>query len=190
MSSNKLPHFQKSATRLPRVALGVVAQTKRAKSADRPGCHKCHNFLPRAGDSSAITKRSQVAPELYFSSLFLVVALRADRTKAITIGNSSRHDSLRGRVPVVALVAESQSGANSHLAHSDSTSTEIRPELAASPVAVKSKDFRKIGAILSAQGEGDRDADQRDLRRPGRRGSARPRVLTGRPSRAVAPPPE
>jgi hypothetical protein len=156
MSSNSLPRVQKSAPQVPRILSEVVARIKRTKSRVSPVCPKCHDFLPRARESSARAKHAQIAPTLCFSSLFLVVALRADRTNAITVGVSLRHDSVLGSMPVVALVAESQSSAKGPIALSDSKHAGICPKFAARPVAAKSKHWWQIatgdGAILSTQG--------------------------------------
>jgi hypothetical protein len=171
MSSNKFPHSHRSAPRLPRPALWVVARTRRAKSAVSHVCLKCHGLLPRARAASAGTRRSHVAPEFCFSSLFLVVALEADRTNQRAIGVSLRHDSPFGQMPVVALVAASQSAATAQLAHPDWTPTEICRELAAAPVALKPEHAREIGTgtglTMSAQGEAERATGRRDVRRPG-----------------------
>jgi len=170
MSSNSFPHLQKSAPQVPRAIGGLVARTKRAKSGVSPVCPKCHNFLPRARESSARAERCQVTPELYFSFLFLVVAVRADRANTITVGVSSRHDCPLSLMPVAALVAEIKNAANGQLAHSDSKSTEICRELAADPVAVKSKHCQQnatdAGVTLWAQSETERHSGQPDLRRP------------------------
>jgi hypothetical protein len=170
MSSNSFPHLQKSAPRLPRAASGLVAQTNRAKSGVSPVCPECHDFLPRAHENSAGGYNAQITPELHFSSLFLVVAVRANRANTITAGVSSRHDPLRGSILVVALVAEGHTGGNEQLAHSASKPREMCPGFAASPVAVKSNHYRQIaggvGAISSAQTDAERPSNQRDLRRP------------------------
>jgi hypothetical protein len=184
MSSNSFPHVQKSAPRVPRILSEVVARTKGTKSGISPVCLKCHDFLPRARESSARARRAQIARQLCLSSLFLVVALRADRTNAITVGVSLRHDSVPGSMPVVALVAESQSGANGQVAHSDSKQREICPVLAASPVAA-SQIATGVGATWSAQGEAERHGDQRELRRPstGEAHPGRGSFPAGRPMR-------
>jgi hypothetical protein len=170
MSSNSFPHVQKSAPRVPRILSEVVARTKGTKSGISPVCPTCHDFLPLARERSARARRAQIVRQLCFSSLFLVVALRADRSKAIIVGIRLRHDPVLGSRRVVALVAESQSGANGPLALSDSKHTEICLRFAARPVAAKSKPWWQIatgdGAILSTQGGPGRRADQRNLRRP------------------------
>ena len=170
MSSNSFPRVQKSTPRVPRVLGGVVARTKRAKSGLSPVCPKCHDYLPRARESSALIKRAKIAAKLYSYSLFLDLALRTDRANTISVGVSSRHDSLLRLFRVMALVAASQSGANDQLAPSDSEPTEIGPELAASPVAVKSKPYWQIASCVSeislARGKALCPAHQHDLKRP------------------------
>ena len=170
MWSNSFPHVQKSAPRLPRAASGVVAQTNRAKLRGSPVCPKCHDFLPRARDSSAGGNHEQITAELYLSFLFLVVAVRADRANTTAVGVSSRHDPLRGSILVMALLAEGHISGNEQLAHSASKPREMCPGLAASPVAVKSNHNRQIatgaGAISSEQAGAERSSNQRDLSRP------------------------
>jgi hypothetical protein len=149
MSSNSIPHFQKFAPRLPRMSSGAVARTKRTKSAVSPVCPKCHDFVPRAGERSSGAKRAQGLLVSRFSYLFLVVAVEADRTRALTIGISSRHDWVIDLFVLVAVVACGQRGASRKNALSVAAA-KLRATPWASPVPADSEHRWQAATGVSA----------------------------------------